>query len=170
MTGRINLEVSNEGILLCDIDMQLQNVQYAVNPRSSYVQGRRAQVEQGVRGLVVNQHIARRCTAPWQDPQFRVTKALQAEITGEAVKDAPQVVQGAAGWDQLRFVQSDEAALAGYSSDMSAEIGKLIGGERGAAVARALTAADAQGGNVVTRGMRSVGRGLKNVFKKKRDR
>ncbi len=51
-----------------------------------------------------------------------------------------------------------------YTSDMSVRIAQALGGERGAAVAKALGANDAQSQNGVSRGVRSVGRGIKRVF------
>lgn len=173
MTGKIRLTVTPEGQMDCDIDLQLRNVQYAPNPRSSYVQARRTAVEAGLQQFVVNEHVARRCNADWHEPQFRVAKALQAEITGEAVHGAPPVVQGAAGYDRLRFVEADQAALDRYTADMSTRIGEALGGARGAAVAHALMASDSErrSDNALTRGLRDMGRGIKRVFgggKKKR--
>jgi hypothetical protein len=164
MTGRIHLVVNTEGKLNCKIDLQLRNVQYAPNPRSRYVQARRAQVERDLAEYVVNDHIATECAADWQEPGFRVAKALQAEITGGAVQTASPLVQGAAGYDRLRFVQADPEAVDTFTSDMSTKIGAAIGGQRGAAVAQALTAPHGQEGNAVTRGLKSVGRGFKRLF------
>jgi hypothetical protein len=167
MTGHIRLAVSPEGTIDCELDLQLLNVRYAANPRSSYVQARRVEVEQGVKDLVISQHIAKRCEVPWHEPDVRVVKAIQSEITGEAMHSAPPVLQAAAGYDRLRFVQNDREAIAKFSSDLSAKIGEAIGGERGAAIAKALTASattKGDGANPVSRGLRSVGRGFKRVF------
>jgi hypothetical protein len=165
MTGRIKFAVNAEGALECDVDVQMRNVEYAPNPRSNYIQARRQEVEQGLKGFTINDHIRRVCKADWQEPDFRLAKALQAEITGEAVKDAPAVVQGAAGYDRLRFVDVQNVAINTFTDEMTAKIGAAIGGARGEEVARALTAkTDQNGGNPVTRGVRSVGRGIKRLF------
>ena len=164
MTGRINFVVTPEGVMNCEIDLQLRNIQYAANPRSNYVRARRTEVERGIKELQVSDHIAKKCSAPWNDPGIRLAKVVQAEITGEAVQDASPAVQAAAGYDRLRFVQTDKAAIDRYTSDMTAKIGEALGGKRGAAVARALMADEAGNGNPMTRGLRNVGRGVRRLF------
>lgn len=165
MTGHVKLAVAPSGQMTCDIDLQLLNVRYGINPRSSYVQARHAAVEAGVRDMVVNDHVAAKCQAKWDEPELRVAKAVQAEITGGAVRHASPAVQAAAGYDRLRFVALDDAAIKSFTSDMSASIGRVIGGERGAAVAKALADTDTgRPGNPVTRGLSSVGRGIKRIF------
>jgi hypothetical protein len=167
MTGKILLAVNDEGVLNCDIDLQLRNVQIAPNPRSPFIRPRRDEIERELSGALINHHIKHQCQAPWKEPGFRVAKALQAEITGEAVQDLSPMVQGAAGYDRLRFVEANQAAdavLNQLTTDLTAKIGAALGGERGAAVAQALAPSDAPGGNPVTRGMKNVGRGFKRLF------
>lgn len=164
ISGHIKL-ASVDGVMTCDIDVDLHNVSYAANPRSSYVRTRRAEVERGVKDLLINDHVSRQCRVDSASPDVRVASVLHTEITGDAVKSAPIAVQAAAGFDRLRFVSMDPQARSGaMTSAVSESIGRAVGGEQGAAIARDLAKPDSPTGNAMTRGVKSVGRTIGGIF------
>jgi hypothetical protein len=164
MTGRIDLAVT-QGLLKCAGDVQLNNVSYAANPRSSYVKTRREEVERGVKDVLSNGPVSWNCDANWGDPNFRVAKAVQTGLTSAALKNAAPAIQAAAAYDQLRFVKMDpRAQQESFSESMSGELGRAVGGETGAIIAKQLAKPDNSGTSPIGRGMKSVGRGFKSLF------
>ena len=85
-------------------------------------------------------------------------------VTSSALQDGPPLVRGAASFDEATVVGGQTVTPEQIAADISAQLGQAIGGERGAAVARALSTNDGSGGNVVSRGARSVGRGIRRLF------
>ncbi len=94
----------------------------------------------------------------------RVAERLQTAVTASALHDAPPLVRGAASFDHATVVEGQVLTPEQITADVAAQLGQAIGGARGATVAKALTTRDDSGGNAVTRGVRSVGRGIRRLF------
>lgn len=96
-------------------------------------------------------------------PEQRASQRMQTVLTSGALKGVSPLVQGAAGFDEAsiggRTATADEITAA-----LTQKFGLKVAGESGAAVAKALTSDTTSGGNPVTRGARSVGRGIKRLF------
>jgi hypothetical protein len=97
---------------------------------------------------------------------MRVSQTLQTIVTTDALEEAPPLVRGAAGYDQMAVVEGRAPTPEEITVQVSEQLGLALAGEKGAAVARALTTPSngASEGNVVARGAKSVGRGIKRLF------
>lgn len=162
----------------CRINVRLRDVQYAPNPRSPFSQMGGPAFEQQLALVRVSDVVSRDCAVVGDGQrEQRVSQTIQTLVTTSALDTAPPIVRGAAAYDQSAVVEGKPATPAEITQQvkqqLSASLGEAIAGEKGAAVARALTgtpasgtraAAPASDGNVVTRGAKSVGRGIKRLF------
>ena len=103
----------------------------------------------------------------------RAVQAFQTIVTTSALAKAPPLVRSAAGYDQAAVLDGrvpTPAELKTQIAQISLGLGEALAGNTGAVVAQALTSTSggpsgsAQGGNPVTRGVKSVGRGIKRLF------
>lgn len=182
--GTLRFASNGERMTVCRIDVALRDVTYVANPRSPYTRTGGKLLEQQLEPMRINEVVSRDCSAPADlpgprtlppvpDPGLpprvvpasrRTSETLQTMVTGSALQDGPPLVRGAASFDEAAVVEGRTLTPEQIAADISAQLGQAIGGERGAAVAKALTANDAAGGNVVSRGARSVGRGIRRLF------
>jgi hypothetical protein len=163
--GQIRLARDGARLTACTVQVQLRDVTYGANPRSPFSQAGGALLEQQLRPIRINDVVARDCTVVGEERVQRVSQTLQTLVTTGALHTAPPIVRGAASYDQAAVVEGRPPTADEVTASISASLGQTLGGETGAAVARALTApSSGSGGNVVTRGARSVGRGIKRLF------
>lgn len=176
--GEIQMARTGPALDKCRINVRLRDVQYAPNPRSPFSQVGGATFEQQLAQVRVSDVVSRDCAVVGDEQRVqRVSQTLQTLVTSSALETAPPIVRGAAVYDQAAVVEGTPATPAEITrqvkQQLSADLGQAIGGEKGAAVARALTGASSPSGttsapssegNVVTRGARSVGRGIKRLF------
>lgn len=180
--GRVDGDIvmARAGAVLtrCVINLRLRDVTYGVNPRSPYSRAAGLDLEREVETLRINDVVSKDCgildgppagprDAPGEPRHDRRTvEALHTLLTAGAVEKGPPVVRAAAGFDQSAVVEGRTPTAAEIGTRVSEQLGKAIGGEKGAAVAQALTASTAPGsnGNAVTRGAKSLGRGIKRLF------
>jgi hypothetical protein len=162
----------------CRINVRLRDVQYAPNPRSPFAQVSGPTFEQQLAAVRVSDVVSRDCAVVGDEQRVqRVSQTLQTLVTSSALDTAPPIVRGAAAYDQTAVVDGTPPSPAELTrqvkQQLSAGLGQAIAGDKGAAVARALTGssstgpsagAPSSGGNVVSRGARSVGRGIKRLF------
>jgi hypothetical protein len=187
-TGTVDgtLRVASDGrrFTVCRIDVALRDVTYIANPRSPYSRTGGRTLEQQLEPVRINEVVSRDCNAPADlpgprtlpptpDPGMpprvvpagrRTSETLQTMVTSTALQDGPPLVRGAASFDEAAVVGGQTLTPEQITADISAQLGQAIGGDRGAAVARALTAKDGTGGNAVSRGARSAGRGIRRLF------
>lgn len=169
-TGRVDgtIRVAHEGDALtaCDIQMQLRDVTYGANPRSPFAQIGGERLVEEVKAVRISQVVSTRCDEldGRPRPDLRPAERMQTLVTGAALETAPPIVRSAAGYDTAAVVEGRTFTRAELTTQVSEQLGKSLGGEKGAAVAKALTAPDDGGGNVVTRGARGIGRGFKKLF------
>ncbi len=165
--GTIHLARSGEQLESCRIDVRLRDVTYGINPRSPFSRAGGLPLEEQLRPLKINDVVNRDCRVISDDRRVaRVSQTMQTLVTASALETAPPIVRGAANYDQMTVVEGRAPTPAEVTAQISEQLGLKIAGEKGAAVARALTAAsnDPSGGNPVARGVRSVGRGIKRLF------
>jgi hypothetical protein len=181
--GSLRFASNGEQTTVCRIDLALRDVTYAPNPRSPYTRTGGRALEEQVEPVRINAVVAEDRLAPAAAPQpmplppsdgprrtpyvatgGRLSERLQTVVTASALHDAPPLVRGAASFDQATVVDGQLVTPEQISADVAAQLGQAIGGARGATVAKALTTRDASGGNAVTRGARSVGRGIRRLF------
>lgn len=182
--GTVRLASDGERMTVCRIDVALRDVTYVANPRSPYTRTGGTLLEQQLAPMRINEVASRDCGAPAElpgprnvppmpDPAIpprvvpasrRTSETLQTMVTSSALQDGPPLVRGAASFDEATVVGGQTLTPEQITADISAQLGQAIGGDRGAAVAKALTAGDGSGGNVVSRGARSVGRGIRRLF------
>lgn len=182
--GSLRFASDGERTTVCRIDLALRDVSYTPNPRSPYSRTGGRALDEQVAPLRVNEVVAEDCLQPLGAPQpqvlppadpgrpeppvvrtsGRVAERLQTAVTASALQDGPPLVRGAAGFDQATVVEGQVLTAEQISADVAAQLGQAIGGARGATVAKALTSKDDAGGNAVTRGARSVGRGIRRLF------
>lgn len=180
-SGRVDGEIAmaRTGSTLdkCRINVRLRDVQYAPNPRSPFSQESGPTFERQLAEVRVNDVVSRDCVVVGEEQRvLRVSQTLQTLVTSSALATAPPIVRSAAAYDQTAVVEGKPATPAEITrqvrEQLSADLGQAIAGEKGAAVARALTGSStgasagvpSSDGNVVTRGARSVGRGIKRLF------
>lgn len=177
-TGRVDGEVvmARTGGTLdrCRINLRLTDVQYAPNPRSPFTPAGGADFETQVRQMRVSDIVEPACAVLADERRdVRVVQAFQTIITTSALAKAPPLVRSAAGYDQAAVLDGrvpTPAELKMQITQASLDIGEALAGNAGAAVAKALTSpsgtssSNAQGGNPVTRGAKSLGRGIKRLF------
>jgi hypothetical protein len=164
MTGRINFVVTPEGMMNCEIDLQLRNIQYAANPRSNYVRARRTEVERGIKELQVSDHIAKKMQRAME--RSRNTPGQSGASRDYRRGRAGCVSRRPSG----RWLRPSAFRPDGQSRHRPLHVRhdrkdrRSAGGKRGAAVARALMADESGNGNPMTRGLRNVGRGVRRLF------
>jgi hypothetical protein len=177
--GTIRVAYDGAQPYVCLIDVELRDVTYAANPRSPYARVGGRALEQQLAPLRVNEVVTRDCSprpAPPLGPEHRdapiipeppimrrASETFQTIVTAEALDTAPPLVRGAASFDQRTVVEGRAPTAEEIAADVSEQLGQAIAGERGAAVARAIAGKD-QSGNPVSRGARSLGRGIKRLF------
>jgi len=181
--GSLRFASDGEQTTVCRIDLALRDVTYAPNPRSPYSRTGGKALDQQVAPLRVNETVAEDCLEPLQTPgprvlppadppppggavpaRGRVSERLQTVVTASALQDAPPLVRGAAVFDQATVVEGQVLTPEQITADVAAHLGQAIGGARGAEMARAVADKDGTGGNAVTRGARSLGRGIRRLF------
>jgi hypothetical protein len=174
--GEIVMARTGATIDKCLINVRLRDVQYAPNPRSPFSKAGGEAFESQVQQVRVSDVVARDCSVIGDDQRdARVSQTLQTLVTTGALETAPPVVRGAAGYDQAAVVDGRVPTPAELRTQvtrqLTMDLGQAIGGEKGAAVMQALTtpsaggsATGSPGGNVVTRGAKSIGRGIKRLF------
>ena len=182
--GSLRFASDGERTTVCRIDLALRDVSYAPNPRSPYSRTGGRALDEQVAPLRVNSVVAEDCQEPLGTPQpqvlppaepgrptppvvpagGRVAERLQTAVTASALHDAPPLVRGAASFDRATVVEGQVLTPEQITADVAAQLGQAIGGTRGATVAQALTTRDDSGRNAVTRGVRSMGRGIRRLF------
>ncbi len=164
--GRIRLAREGDRVTACAVQVQLRDVTYGANPRSPFTQVGGAALEAQLKPIRITDVVARDCTVVGSERVQRVSETLQTLVTTGALHDAPPIVRGAANYDQAAVVEGRVPTADEVASAVSAQLGRALAGEEGAAVARALTepGGASNGGNPVTRGARSLGRGIKRLF------
>ena len=164
--GQIRLARVGDRVTACNVQVQLRDVTYGANPRSPFAQAGGAALEQQLKPIRINDVVARDCTVVGEERLQRVSQTLQTLVTTGALASAPPIVRGAANYDQAAVVEGRVPTADEITTAVSAQVGQTLAGEKGAAVARALTSSGSgtSGGNPVTRGARSVGRGIKRLF------
>jgi hypothetical protein len=182
--GTLRFASDGARVTVCRIDVALRDVTYSANPRSPYSRTGGTPLRQQLEPVRINEVVSRDCNAPAELPgprtlppapdpgsapravpaSRRPAETLQTMVTSTALQDGPPLVRGAASFDEAAVVGGQTLTAEQIAADVSARLGQAIGGERGAAVVRALSTDDGAGGNVVTRGARSVGRGIRRLF------
>lgn len=157
--GRVGDEVT-----VCDMKMQFRDVTYGANPRSAYYQIGGPTFVDEVGLLRVSRELSADCKVIDGRQDVRTTQALQTLMTSSALAGAPASVRTAAGFDAATVVEGRTPTRAELASQLSAQLGQKIAGEKGAVMAQALAEDDGKGGNVVSRGARGLGRGIKRLF------
>ena len=149
----------------CRMALSLRDVTYRANPRSPFARTAGPALERDLDPVRITDSLAMDCASGTNAaPEQRVSQRLQTLVTSGALKSAPPLVQGAAGFDESSVIQGRTPTAAEITTSLSEQFGLKVGGESGAAVARALTADDGSGSNPVSRGARSLGRGIKRLF------
>jgi hypothetical protein len=184
--GSLRFAFDGERDTVCKIDLALRDVTYAPNPRSPYSRTGGPGLGQQVEPLRINETVAQDCLTPPALPlplpqprplppadplrpnpvvptTSRMSQRLQTMVTASALQDAPPLVRGAANYDRATVVEGRALTADEIAADVSEQLALAIGGQRGAAVARALADKD-QSGNPVSRGARSLGRGIRRLF------
>ncbi len=150
---------------VCRMAVSLRDVTYGVNPRSPFSRTAGPALQRDLAPVRVTDALAVDCTTGTDAaPQQRASQRLQTLMTSRALESAPPLVQGAAGFDETSVMQGRTPTTAEIAASLSEQFGLTIAGEPGAAVAKALTADDGSGSNPVSRGARSLGRGIKRLF------
>ncbi|MEZ5420250.1 MAG: hypothetical protein R2708_23320 [Vicinamibacterales bacterium] len=173
--GEILMARTGETLDRCRINLRLRDVQYAPNPRSPFTPAGGPAFESQVRDVRITDVVARDCIVDDERPGTRVSQTLQTLVTSSALEQAPPLVRSAAGYDQSAVIDGHVPTPAELRTQITQQIGLGLGealaGEKGAAVVKALTTSTpsatsggAQGGNPLTRGARSVGRGIRRLF------
>lgn len=163
--GQIRLAREGERLTACTVQVQLRDVTYGANPRSPFAQAGGAALEAQLKPLRINDVVARDCTVVGEERVQRASQTLQTIVTTGALQTAPPIVRGAASYDQAAVIEGRVPTADEITTSVSTSLGQTLGGDTGAAVARALTSSSSgSGGNVVTRGARSMGRGIKRLF------
>ncbi|MGD9903381.1 MAG: hypothetical protein AB7U83_07910 [Vicinamibacterales bacterium] len=181
--GTVRLASDGRERTVCRIDLALRDVTYAPNPRSPYSRTGGKAFDEQVAPVRINAVVAEDCLQPLRPPgprtlppgdvppparptpvNGRIAESLQTVVTASALQDAPPLVRGAASFDQATVVEGRTLTPDQIAADVATHLGQSLAGDRGAAVAKALTADDGSGGNALTRGARSVGRGLRRLF------
>ena len=163
--GQIRVARDGTRTTVCQIDVTLRDVTYAANPRSPYARAGGQSLDDQLRPVRINQIVSRDCSVVGAAPdQRRVSETFQTMVTSGALANAPPLVKGAAGFDETTVVQGRAPTADEITAQVSTDLGMALAGTRGAAVANALTSRDASGGNAVSRGAKSVGRGIKHLF------
>jgi hypothetical protein len=167
----------------------LKDVAYAANPTSPVIRQHSRVIEQELTGLRVTRRVVAGCDGDQGGVEWRPLNSLQASVTREALKDASPVIQRVAGIDEQRQAGAiTPSELDVLTSSLTEELARhtgqklagALGGQVGSAVARSFTGASgttggspsaqpAQSANPVSRGLKSVGRGIKGLFTKKKD-
>ncbi|MBP7778810.1 MAG: hypothetical protein KA371_16970 [Acidobacteria bacterium] len=165
--GTIRLARRGGVLQTCQIDVRLRDVTYGANPRSPFSQAGGAPLEEQLRPLKINDIISRDCRVIGDEHHVaRVSQTMQTLVTASALDAAPPIVRGAASYDHMTVVEGKAPTPAEVTMQVSEQLGLRLAGEKGAAVARALTAGSGEspGSNPVARGVKSVGRGIKRLF------
>ncbi len=143
----------------------LRNVTYGANPRSPFARTAGPALERELAPVRISDSLAIDCAGgPGPRPEQRASQRLQTLVTSGALKSASPLVQGAAGFDEASVTSGRTATADEITAALTQKFGLKVAGESGAAVAKALTSDTTSGGNPVTRGARSVGRGIKRLF------
>lgn len=149
----------------CSMAITLRDVTYGANPRSPFSRATGRSLERELGPVRINDTLSVDCApVPGTAPELRAAQRLQTLVTSGALKSAPPLVQGAAGFDASTVIEGRPPTPDEITAALTERLGLAVGGESGAAVAKALTAGDTGSGNVVTRGARSVGRGIRRLF------
>lgn len=158
----------------CRINLRLIDVQYAPNPRSPFTPAGGAAFEEQVRQMRVSDMIEPECGVLADERrEVRAVQAFQTVVTSSALAQAPPLVRSAARYDQTTVIDGQvptPAELKAQITQVSLDLGASLAGDKGAAVVKALTSTagtssgNTQGGNAVTRGAKSLGRGIKRLF------
>ncbi|MBL8136454.1 MAG: hypothetical protein JNL48_07520 [Acidobacteria bacterium] len=163
--GQIRLAREGNRLTACTVQVQLRDVTYGANPRSPFAQASGSALDAQLSPLRINDVVDRDCTVVGGERVQRASQTLQTIVTTGALQTAPPIVRGAASYDQASVVEGRAPTAEEVTAAVSASLGQKIGGNTGVAVARALTTSPSgSGGNVVSRGARSVGRGIKRLF------
>lgn len=157
MTGHVTVAMRENAMQECAVNVTLRDVRYRPNPRSPLVRPRLAPLRAELENVRVNGAVHAPCEGNWADPEFRPMWAAQASLTREALRDAPTPVQSAALFDQTRF--SGQLTGDGLQTELQ-RIGDTLTDQVGAEVGR-------QTGNAVSRGLKSMGRGVGRIFGRK---
>ena len=155
MFGTLQLQVTEDAVA-CTTNLTLVDVEFAVNRDSPVMVGRADAVSQDLAGYRANDRIRVGCegNAKRGRPMQVVTAAVTRGATGQA---SPRVQQIAA-YEQARYSAAsvtDPTVLA-----LQHEVALRIGDP----AAQAIFATDASGQSAFTRGMKKVGRKIKDAF------
>lgn len=158
----------------CRINLRLTDVQYAPNPRSPFTPAGGPAFEAQVQQMRVSNLVEPECGVLADERrEVRVAQAFQTLVTSSALEQAPPLVRSAARYDQTAVIEGHvptPAELKSQIRQISLGLGESLAGDTGTAVVKALTSTagtssgGSQGGNAVTRGAKSLGRGIKRLF------
>ena len=165
--GEIRLVSGGPDVDVCRMAVTLRNVTYGVNPRSPFSRTAGLALERDLAPLRISNALSVDCTGGsglGPRPEQRASQRLQTLVTSGALEGASPLVQGAAGFDEASVISGGTATADEITAALTQKFGLTIAGESGAAVATALTSDPSPDGNPVTRGARSVGRGIKRLF------
>ena len=171
VSGRVELAIAADRID-CQADLVLRNVTYALNPFAPLRPEPRQQVQATLANVTLNGPAAAPCNSKTSPGDYRVVPAVQASVTDVAVKDAPPDVRILAAADVMQM--RDGETVADLSDVLqrgaAAALGRVMGGRANSLATHALADQGGQDparpttGNPVTRGLKSVGGGIKKLF------
>jgi hypothetical protein len=172
ISGRIALAL-DDAALTCTTDLQLKDVAYAPNAGSMLLRGHTDVLRGELQGFRSTRRVQVGCEGAQEGAGYRPLQALQAAVTRQAVADAAPAVRQAALIDERHATgEISDADLKVMGDRVARTAGRALADDFGAAAERAIVnrltprGTSGQAADPVTRGVRSVGRGLKRLFTK----
>ncbi len=169
MTGRIEIDMKG-ATLGCRTNITLQNVQYGLNPTAPLQVSTRAQVERELAALQLNRGVFTTCNDDTSRPGFRFVQTFQTALTQEALADAPPTVRRVAAVDYKAVTnQVVDSAVAAASDALARKAGQMVGNALGVPPSGNANTLAAQpkndpATNAMSRGLKSMGSGIKKLF------
>jgi hypothetical protein len=183
MRGNIEVVRSPGDAVICRSAIAFQDVEFAANPALVPAREQFDRIQQQLIGFRVSGPYdpcigtPRPANAP--DRRSGSGSGLLASLNVQATKNAPIGVRAVAAYDQQHLAGNLTSAVLADLNDqvgamMAREVSRLLGPKSGQAMQQAFTAhgvspdspesSPSSGGNAVTSGVKSVGRGLKRLF------
>lgn len=158
----------------CRTNITLQNVQYGLNPTAPLQIASREQVARELAALQLNRGVFTTCNDDTSRPGFRFVQTFQTALTQEALADASPTVRRVAAVD-YRSVTSQvvDSAVAAAGNALAQKAGEMVGKALGVppppanganAFAPQPAPKNDQAANAVSRGLKSMGTGIKKLF------